>query len=462
MDFSVLIDYYHSLLNTLSHGDSTVKGFLVLGAMGAFGFLGRTIPAKITAVIRRNIISSMTFTRAGAYSMDMQNYAEFMAWFSNTKWAKYDRNRRVTFDRDDPAFGPGLGFHWFIFKGRYFWFNVVRLNSSGTDIEKEEFTLYTFGRTTAPFVELVEQFRIKPCKKSIRLFSPMNEGWGFTGRLRLDADETLIIDPVVEEKLFGALDWYTANEQWYRRRGLAYKKTICLYGPPGTGKTSLIKRMARRMRRDLHTLNLSAHGRQLAQLISKLRPGDMIAIEDFDDVKTLHARAGMGRQEVTDGGVNEAALMDCDIPLSSFLNILQGVIELDDIIIVLSTNRLDKLDPAIYRPGRVDNLIEVLPLKNPEIHRYINTMFDNPTYDTNTVFEDIPASTLAGVFQEYPQNLDGFIKQLQNLTAEYVAKNYALQPEPAVVPIINSPPPQKRGGRAQIGSLGNATTTIHS
>lgn len=432
MDFSAVLDFYHNALNTLAHGDSTVKGFLVLGLMGVLGYLGRTVPNNLWQLIRRNIISSMTFTRAGSHSMDLHNYAAFMEWFGKTKWAKYDRARRVTFDRSNPAFGPGLGFHWFIHNGRYFWFNVVRLNSSGTDIEKEEFTLYTFGRTTQPFVELVEEFRIKPNRNEVRIFSPDTHGWKITGRLRIDADETLVIDPDVEKQLFGSLDWYVDNEAWYRTRGLAYKKTICLHGPPGCGKTSLSKRIARRYRRDVHLINLSTHGRQLQDLMTHLNPGDMVVIDDFDDVKSLHARSGMKRKEVTDGvdPTKELGLMDCDISLSSFLNILQGVQELDDLVIMLNTNQLEKLDPAIYRPGRVDNLIEVLPLKDPEIKKYIDVMYENPTYDRNVVFQDTPASTLAGVFQEFPSDYVGFINKLGVLTPEYVAEHYNLQPEP--------------------------------
>jgi hypothetical protein len=431
-----ILAFFHKTLEMLSSGDSTVKGFMTLGLMGLLGYLGRTIPTSAWNFVKRNTISSMTFTRAGTYSMDLQNYAEFMRWFSNSKWAKYDRNRRVTFDRDNPAFGPGGGFHWFIWKGRYFWFNVRRLDSSGTDIEKEEFTLYTFGRTTQPFEELVEEFRIKPCKDSIRIYGPHNEGWSYQGRLRLDVDETLVIDPEVEKDFFGSIDWYINNESWYRKRGLAYKHTIVLHGPPGTGKTSLIKRGARKYKRDIHFLNLASHGRQLVELMGKLSPGDMLVIEDFDDVKTLHRRTGPKKMEISDfdgGGADkkpEALLMDCEIQLSTFLNVLQGVVELDDIIIVLTTNHLELIDPAVYRPSRVNKLIEVLPLKDPEIKRYIDTMYDNPTYDRNVMYPDTPASTLAGIFMEHPNDHLAFIDKLGTLDDKYVAENYAIQPEP--------------------------------
>lgn len=453
MFIAELLDLAHKTLETLSGGDSTVKGFMTLGLMGVVGYLCRTVPQTIINYIRRNIISSMTFTRAGTYSMDLQNYAAFMKWFAETKWAKYDRNRRVTFDRDNPAFGPGTGFHWFFWEGRYFWFNVTRLASSGTDIEKEEFTLYTFGRSTQPFVDLVESFRIKRDKSTVRIYSPNENGWGITGRLRLDSPEILVIDPEVEKQFFGTLDKFVANEAWYRKRGRAYKQTIILEGPPGTGKTSLIKAAARRYKRDVHFINLATDGRRLQRLISDLSPGDMVVIEDFDDVKSLHKRGGLPRMEFGEGDLSkELSFMDSDIQLSTFLNILQGVVELDDIIIIMTTNHIEKIDPAVYRPSRVDRKIHVPFLKDAEIKRYIDVMYENPTYDRNVMFPDTAAAVLSGLFNEHPHEADDFIARLDKLTDAYIAENFALRevvklpskpkgkssaPEPAVAELVS-------------------------
>ncbi|MNT08957.1 hypothetical protein D3C72_1437160 [compost metagenome] len=64
-------------------------------------------------------------------------------------------------------------------------------------------------------------------------------------------------------------------------------------------------------------------------------------------------------------------------------------------------------------------------------------MYDNPTHDRNVVYPDVPASTLAGIFMEYPNDHLAFIDKLNTLDDKYIAENYALQPEHPRLPSQN-------------------------
>ena len=49
-----------------------------------------------------------------------------------------------------------------------------------------------------------------------------------------------------------------------------------------------------------------------------------------------------------------------NLTLDYFLNLLDGTLTCDGSIIIMTTNHIDHIDPAIYRAGRVDSIIEML------------------------------------------------------------------------------------------------------
>lgn len=126
--------------------------------------------------------------------------------------------------------------------------------------------------------------------------------------------------------------------------GLSGKKGLLFYGPPGTGKTHTIHYLASQL--PGHTTLLIA-AEQTAALgayfaLARVLQPSMIVIEDVD----LIARARAGN-------FSENTL------LNSLLNEMDGLREDADIIVMLTTNRPDQLEPALAsRPGRVDQAIE--------------------------------------------------------------------------------------------------------
>ena len=153
-----------------------------------------------------------------------------------------------------------------------------------------------------------------------------------------------------------ARDWQ-AGEDWYRARGLPWRRGWLLHGPPGTGKTALVRAVA-------EDLDLPVYSYDLASLKNdELREAwaEMLAeapclalLEDVDAV--FHGRENVA---VKEGGLT----FDC------LLNCLDGVQRADGLLVVVTTNHPERLDPALgsadrsaTRPGRIDRVVELPPL----------------------------------------------------------------------------------------------------
>lgn len=132
-----------------------------------------------------------------------------------------------------------------------------------------------------------------------------------------------------------------------RARGQHLKRGLLLYGPPGTGKTHtvgyLMAAMPERTTIVLQGPGVGALGQAAA--IARAFPPAMLIIEDVDLVANERYVPGMG-------GSNPL--------LFQLLNEMDGLAATDDVLFVLTTNRLDVLEPALAaRPGRVDHAVEI-------------------------------------------------------------------------------------------------------
>ncbi|KAJ0659839.1 putative AAA+ ATPase domain, ATPase, AAA-type, core, AAA-type ATPase domain-containing protein [Helianthus annuus] len=161
---------------------------------------------------------------------------------------------------------------------------------------------------------------------------------------------TLAMDTDVKEKVMKDLDRFVERREYYRKVGKAWKRGYLLYGPPGTGKSSLVAAMANYLNFDIYDLELTdiRSNAELRRLLVTTANQSILVVEDIDCSAELHDR----EEVVRDNEKQE----EYRVTLSGFLNFIDGLWSScgDERIIVFTTNRKEKLDPALLRAGRMD------------------------------------------------------------------------------------------------------------
>mmetsp|Transcript_27199 Transcript_27199/g.47165 ORF Transcript_27199/g.47165 Transcript_27199/m.47165 type:complete len:846 (-) Transcript_27199:101-2638(-) len=149
----------------------------------------------------------------------------------------------------------------------------------------------------------------------------------------------------------------------YTRYGMAPSKGILLYGPSGCGKTLVAKAIANEIKSnfisvkgpELLSMWFGESESNVRQLFDKAR-GASPCILFFDEIDSIAKPRGSGQS-----GGGEAG----DRIVNQILTEIDGVGAKKSVFVIAATNRPDMLDPAIMRPGRLDQLV-YLPLPDLE------------------------------------------------------------------------------------------------
>lgn len=170
------------------------------------------------------------------------------------------------------------------------------------------------------------------------------------------------LDKQIEE-LVEAVVWPMKEAERFKKIGIKAPKGALMYGPPGTGKTLL----ARACAAQTNATFLKLAGPQLVQMfigdgaklvrdafaLAKEKAPSIIFIDELDAVGTKR----FDSEKSGDREVQRTML--------ELLNQLDGFASDDRIKVLAATNRIDVLDPALLRSGRLDRKIE-FPLPNEE------------------------------------------------------------------------------------------------
>ena len=440
---------YQSVLNQTASMPQAQAALVTTSSIfmaGVVAFLLIKLPKAIAAFFRGQCMTSLTFNTSGSTWGDynQMQYTAFLKWFSKNSW--FNWSRIITLDGESRnefgAVGPGVGTHIFIFKRRFFFFRITEKDSQGTHLSKYNISISVIGRSKQPLYELMDAFMDQADPANyITMFDANKTDWTWVTRTEKRRAGTMVIQKNVQEELFEPLKEFVKSREWYMERGLDYKFCALLYGPPGTGKSSVAREVANMLGRNLY--KMSPDGDISYTSLFQGAKGGVVLIEDIDAFGIARKRTSAitnveaGIAIPTTKTSSGSALTSLSVPeddkedtlgdamaeflggsLSELLNGLQGVIPLDDVIVLITTNHPEKLDPALIRDGRVDRRILVDYFNHEDIVNYIKLMYKTD-YQGPTL-PSLPVATVSKHFLDNKWSVDNFTEALLSLKEDNV------------------------------------------
>ncbi|TFK90646.1 P-loop containing nucleoside triphosphate hydrolase protein [Polyporus arcularius HHB13444] len=213
-------------------------------------------------------------------------------------------------------------------------------------------------------------------------FADSHGCWRWTDSRHKRPMSSIVLNPGVKEMLLSDTKDFLKSEKWYADRGIPFRRGYLLYGVPGSGKSSLIHAIAGELMLDIYVVSLSSswiNDSTLTTLMGRVPARCIVLLEDLDAAFTRSTSRDGNATGNPEGKSDEKTaeqttstsstarnrvrkndqLSDINtLSLSGLLNALDGVAASEGRLLFATTNHLERLDPALSRPGRMDVWIE--------------------------------------------------------------------------------------------------------
>jgi transitional endoplasmic reticulum ATPase len=159
-----------------------------------------------------------------------------------------------------------------------------------------------------------------------------------------------------QERLRETIQWPLEYPDVFETMDVEAARGVLLYGPPGTGKTLMAKAVANEAQSNFISVKgpellnkyVGESEKGVREVFEKAR-SNAPTVVFFDEIDSI---AGERGQRMGDSGVSERVV-------SQLLTELDGLEELEDVVVIATTNRPDLIDSALLRPGRLDRHLHV-------------------------------------------------------------------------------------------------------
>jgi hypothetical protein len=300
------------------------------------------------------------------------------------------------------SFGLGSGRHWFIHK-RVLGYVDLSIKEPKANFFPKTIFIRAFTRD----VNFIKEFTFVPSKPvtKLKIWTLGEYGWDYNGSRPLVDPENVILPDNMGQKIIDDIIKFQNNYEWYAEKGIPYKLGHLLSGVPGAGKSTIIAMVASVLKKNLAFINMNdvMNDRELMLALNTLPQNSILAIEDIDATKSVQTN----RDDPKDVETTKGSTTGNGVSLSGILNVFDGPATPHGLIFFVTTNNKDALDPAIFRPGRIDKDIEFGYVNEEQCKKAYKKFFPNSTEEEINVFtkefmsgEGQPFSKLQQVLME--------------------------------------------------------------
>ncbi|KAI8075537.1 P-loop containing nucleoside triphosphate hydrolase protein [Thamnidium elegans] len=232
--------------------------------------------------------------------------------------------------------------------------------------------------------------------------------WKQVGSKELRSFGSVILKEGQKEHILKDIQTFRRREHWYSIRGIPYRRGYLLYGPPGTGKTSLVQSVASKVKMNVAIISLSGSmdDEKFNVMLQEVPRNSILVMEDIDHciIKDPNSENDTSSGKIT---------------MSGLLNALDGVVAQEGSMVFMTCNDVNRLQPALLRPGRIDMKMELgYANKSQIIKMFLRFMGEDDIIEDEEDSENEKTVVISDSFKELAQKFTDLVPDLYVTPAE--------------------------------------------